>query len=176
MLSIQDGLFYLLAVGALFSGMSVILLQNPIYSALSLAVAMISIAAIFYTLGAFFIAAVQVIVYAGAVMVLFVMVLMLFDLKHEMKTFSRGMISGAFKIASAGLILGLIMGAAVLTGGSLLQTPMLDSGKSMEATKALSHVLFTDYIFEFEAIGILLLIIAVGTVTLSRISGGTHAD
>lgn len=176
MLNIQDFLFYLLAAGALLSGVGVILMQNPIFSALLLAVTMISVAGIFFTLGAYFIAAVQLIVYAGAVMVLFVMVLMLFDLKHEMKTFSKGMISGALKLGSVGLLLGLLIGSIWLSVDALFQPIPMDAAKSVEATKSLATSLFTDYLFGFEAIGVLLLIIAVGTVTLSRISGGTHAD
>lgn len=74
-------LFWLLAVVTLVSGLSVILLANPIYSALCLAMTMVGVSALFATLGAYFIAGVQMIVYAGAVLVLFIMVLMLFDLK-----------------------------------------------------------------------------------------------
>jgi NADH-quinone oxidoreductase subunit J len=68
------------------------------------------------------------------------------------------------------------MGAVMLAGGTVLTPQLPDAARSMEATRGLSHVLFTDYLFAFEAIGALLLIIAVGAVTLSRISGGTHAD
>ncbi len=152
----QDFLFYLLARLSLGFGIGVIVSQNPIYSALCLALTMISISGIFVTLDAFFIAGVQLVVYAGAGMVLFVMVLMLFDLKHEMKAFSKGLISNAIKLASAGVILGLLTAYFWST--------------------FLSTALFTTYLFAFEALGVLLLIIAVGAVTLSRISGGTHAD
>lgn len=176
MLNVQDFLFYLLAAGALLSGMGVILMQNPVYSALLLAISMISIAGVFYSLGAYFIAAVQLIVYAGAVMVLFVMVLMLFDLKHEMKAFSKGLIGGVLKLGSVGLILGLVIGSVWLSVDSYFQPVPSDPATSMKATKDLATVLFTKYLFAFEAIGVLLLIIAVGAVTLSRISGGTHAD
>lgn len=176
MLTINDYLFYILAVCALSSGLGVVLMQNPIYSALLLAGTMVSVAGLFFTLGAYFIAAVQLIVYAGAVMVLFVMVLMLFDLKHEMRTFSKGLISGALKLASVGLILGLVIGSIWLSIDAAFQPLPTDPAKTMEATKSLSTMLFTQYLFAFEAIGALLLMIAVGTVTLSRISGGTHAD
>lgn len=176
MLGLPDILFYVLAAVALIAGLGVILATNPIYSAFLLAITMVSMAGIFYSLGAFFIAGVQLIVYAGAVMVLFVMVLMLFDLKNEVKTFSKGVVSGALKIASSGLLLGLIMGSVWLASSGVQQAVSADATKSMEASRDLGTVLFTNYLFAFEAIGALLLIIAIGAVTLSKIIGGTHAD
>ena len=176
MLGMQDFLFYILASAALIAGLGVILAANPIYCAFLLAITMVSLAGIFYSLGAFFIAGVQLIVYAGAVMVLFVMVLMLFDLKNEMKTFSKGIVSGGLKIASAGLLLGLVMGSVWLASSGIQQPISIDASKSMDASRDLGTVLFTNYLFAFEAIGVLLLMIAIGAVTLSRITGGTHAD
>lgn len=175
MLLLNDYLFYFLALFSFLCAVGVILSQNPIYSALFLAVSMISIAGIFVTLDALFVAGVQLIVYAGAVMVLFVMVLMLFDLKHEMKTFSKGLISNGLKLASAGLLLGLISGSIWLTADGYFQTAA-GTAPTADSTKVLAEALFTRYVFAFEAIGVLLLIIAIGAVTLSRISGGTHAD
>ncbi len=178
MLAANDYLFYILALITFFSGVGVIVAQNPIYSAFSLALTMVAIAGIFVTLNAAFIAGVQLIVYAGAVMVLFVMVLMLFDLKHEMKTFSKGLVSNIFKLGSAGVLLGMLL---IYIWYSFSADPgfkpvPIDPAKTMDATKELSIALFTKYLFAFEAIGALLLIIAVGAVTLSRIQGGTHAD
>lgn len=178
MLGTQDFLFYFFGAVALMSGLVVVMAQNPIYSALSLAFTMISIAGLFVTLDAYFIAGVQLIVYAGAVMVLFVMVLMLFDLKHEMKSFSKGLISNGLKLASAGVLLGMLLvyiNYTFSTEPSFKPSPA-DPGSAMLTTKALATSLFTTYLFAFEAIGALLLIIAVGAVTLSRISGGTHAN
>lgn len=172
-------LFWFLAAATLISGLSVILMSNPIYSALSLAMTMVSIAALFATLNAYFIAGVQLIVYAGAVMVLFTMVIMLFDLKADLKSFARGKFSAIIKIATVGLLAGLIVGAIkeALTSGSIVEktgeNPVL-VGHGMETTKALGQILFSKYIFGFEALGILLLVIAVGAVALSRSKGGTH--
>ena len=178
MLTSADFVFYALAVVSLVCGLGVVLTQNPIYSAFYLAITMVSIAGIFVSLDAYFIAGVQLIVYAGAVMVLFVMVLMLFDLKHEMKTFSKGFVSGALKLASCGMLLGMLL---IYIWYSFSSDPGFkpmsnDPMKTVEATKELSNVLFTRYLFGFEAIGALLLMIAVGAVTLSRSVGGTHAD
>ncbi len=170
-------LFWFLAIVTIGSGLSVILLSNPVYSALCLAMTMVGISALFVTLNAFFIAGVQLIVYAGAVMVLFVMVLMLFDLKKDLQAFTKGPAAGAIKLASVGLFAGLIVGSIIVSVGLLnLKTtdnPVL-AGTGMESTKALGNLLFTKYILGFEALGILLLVIAVGAVALARSKGGTH--
>lgn len=170
-------LFWFLAIVTLVSGLSVVLLANPIYSALCLAMTMVGISALFVTLNAYFLAGVQLIVYAGAVMVLFVMVIMLFDLKKDIQAFSRGVISGAVKIASAGLLAGLVVGAIALSVGLLNEKTtdnIVTKGAGMESTKALGNLLFSKYIFGFEALGVLLLVIAVGAVALARSKGGTH--
>ena len=172
-------LFWFLAIATIISAMSVVLMTNPIFSALSLAMTMVSVAALFVTLNAYFLAGVQVIVYAGAVMVLFVMVLMLFDLKHELQAFTRGRAIGALKIASVGILAGLVVGA--VTMGLTLYNKSgeamagLQPKANLDSTRALSETLFLKNIFGFEALGVVLLVIAVGTVALSRSKGGTHA-
>lgn len=170
-------LFWFLAIVTLGSGLSVILLSNPIYSALSLAMTMVGISALFVTLNAYFIAGVQLIVYAGAVMVLFVMVIMLFDLKSDTVAFAKGKFTGALKVASVGLLAGLVVAAIDLSKGFIGvkdgENHLMALG-DMEATKSLGRILFQKYVFGFEALGVLLLVIAVGAVSLARSKGGTH--
>lgn len=169
-------LFWFLALVTLFSGLAVILVSNPIYSALCLAMTMVGVSALFVTLGAYFIAGVQLIVYAGAVMVLFVMVLMLFDLKGEIQAFTRGRVTGAIKIASVGIIAGLIVGAITMGSGWISSSGTeAATAVSKDSTKNLAYLLFTKNIFIFEVLGLLLLVIAIGTVALARSKGGTHA-
>jgi len=174
-------LFWFLTIATLGGGLAVILMTNPIYSALALAFTMVGVSAFFITLGAYFIAGVQLIVYAGAVMVLFVMVLMLFDLKTEIAAFTRGLFTGALKIFSVGVMGGLIVGAITMGPGVLNDNPQAlkpaaEASLSPDApTKQLGTALFVRHIFGFEALGVLLLVIAVGTVALSRSRGGTHA-
>ncbi len=170
-------LFWFLALVVLSAGLSVVLVKNPVYSALSLAMAMVGVSALFVTLGAYFIAGVQVIVYAGAVMVLFVMVLMLFDLKAETQAFSRGKVTGGIKLVSVGLLLGIVVTIIISAGGILSEPPAQEIAKlPADPSKALGVLLFTKHIFGFEALGILLLVIAIGTVALARSKGGTHAQ
>ncbi len=170
-------LFWFLALITIGGASLVILMKNPIYSALALVFTMCGIAALFVTLDAFFVAGVQIIVYAGAVMVLFVMVLMLFDLKHEVEAFSKGRITGAIKLATAGLLAGLVMGAIFYSSTAVdtVITKQL-AAASGDPSKQLGMRLFTQHIFAFEALGILLLVVAVGAVALARSKGGTHHD
>ena len=170
-------LFWFLACVTLISAGSVLVMANPVFSALSLVMTMISVAALFATLQAFFLAGVQLIVYAGAVMVLFVMVFMLFDLHKEKKAFAQGTFSGAVKLLLGGMFAGLIVGAIAMSSEFLKvpsATAVTNSLTGIESTKVLGKLLFTQYIFGFESLGILLLIIAIGVVALARSKGGTH--
>lgn len=176
----QNILFFFLAAVTIISALTVVLATNPIFCALALAMTMISVAGIFGSLNAWFVAGVQLIVYAGAVMVLFVMVLMLFDLKDEVRAFSRGLVSGFLKIASVAVIGGVIAAAIWMSAETLFSSaPTAAATAQVNATmstKALADLLFKKYLFSFEAMGALLLVIAIGAVALSRIEGGTHAD
>lgn len=168
-------LFWFLALITLGSALGVLFFTSPIYSAFSLIMTMVGVSALFASMGAYFISGVQLIVYAGAVLVLFVMVLMLFDLKSEIKAFSRGTFSGLIKLLFVGLLAGLILGTILLSypyaGDSIMQTSQ-DLG--MGSTKKLAELLFTKYMLVFQVLGVLLLVVAVGAVALSRAKGGTH--
>jgi len=166
--------FYTLAAFLIFFAYKVISVPNPLHSALYLVLTMLGLATAFFNLGAQFIAGVQLIVYAGAVMVLFVMVLMLFDLKAEIRAFSRGLISGALKVISAALIAGLAWGGA-RSSITVLDTPDSAVVVPTDVTRQLGILLYTKYLFAFEILGILLLVVAVGVVAVSRMKGGTHA-
>lgn len=168
--------YFLAAVITLFSVM-VLLESNPIMSALYLVLSMVGLSFVFFQLQAYFIAGVQLVVYAGAVMVLFVMVLMLFDLKQETRVFAKGKFSGFLKIASAGLFAGMILGAAVQSVElfDLEVVPPSTVAHQVSSTKQLGVLLFSKYLLAFEVLGLLLLLIAIGAVALARAKGGTHA-
>lgn len=176
-MSANDIVFFILAGLILISSFALIIMRNPIYSALALALSMIGMAGLFYQLDAQFVAGVQLIVYAGAVMVLFVMVLMLFDLKHDSGTFSPGMVSGFLKLSAAGCFCG-ISAVAIYLSTDFAVSATKGSGNAWnvgDITKDVATELFSKYLFGFEAIGLLLLVIAIGAVALSRSVGGTHA-
>lgn len=167
-------LFWFLAIVTVASAIVVVSVPNPIFSALSLAMTMVGVAALFVTLSAYFMAGVQLIVYAGAVMVLFVMVIMLFDLKKELQAFVQGKVTGFVKLASAGLFGGLVLGAILMSSATLISSEQPLPPAGLDNTKTLSGLLFSQYLFGFEALGVLLLVVAVGAVALARSKGGTH--
>lgn len=166
--------FYAMALFLILFAYRTITVPNPIHAALYLVLTMIGLAGVFFNLGAQFIAGVQMIVYAGAVMVLFVMVLMLFDLKTELRSFSRGLLSGALKVMASALLAGFALGAAN-SSVAILDTPEQASSQA-DLTRQLGVLLYTKYLYAFEVLGVLLLVVAVGVVAVSRMKGGTHAQ
>ena len=176
-MSMSDVLFYIIGGITLAAGAAVILSASPLVSSLFLAVSMITMAFLFYLLEAYFISGVQLIVYAGAVMILFVMVLMLFDLKQEDDAFAGGTMGRSLKVLCSFLILGAITGAILNSTGTTGSLPLSEASAAEQiiGVKSLAIKLFTQYLFAFEALGLLLLLIAIGVVAVSRIKGGTHA-
>lgn len=167
-------LFYILGGVAVLSALGVLCISSPVYAALSLVMTMVSVAGIFWTLNAVFLAAIQVVVYAGAVVVLFVMVLMLFDLKKEKNAFNRGLMAGMAKLASIGLFFGIVGHIVYVYSVSGVSLAPQKEFAEVEVTRELSQLLFSKYVFGFEAISILLLMVTVGVVALARAKGGTH--
>lgn len=168
-------LFYILSMAVLMGALFVVSSRSPLYSALSLVVTMISLAFVFFLLKAPFIAGVQLIVYAGAVMVLFVMVLMLFDLKKEREIWSRGPFSRLIKISLVSWFCGIVIASIYMSMGVNLEAVTQIGDDTSTTVRALARVLFTQYVFAFEALALLLLVVAIGAVAVSRAKGGTHA-
>jgi NADH-quinone oxidoreductase subunit J len=161
----QDLLFYILAFLALVFGFLVVanpFSRNPVTSAMFLVLTIASLAGLFVLLHAFFLAAVQVLVYAGAVMVLFLFVIMLLDLKVEERRKIKmfGLIGG---VISVGAILGIFLKS--LANAPLAAAPEL----TMEgSTIQLGKLLFTQYLLPFEIVSVLLLVAMIGVVLLSK--------
>jgi NADH-quinone oxidoreductase subunit J len=161
----QEVLFYIFAFLALVFGFLVVanpFSRNPVTSAMFLVLTIASLAGLFVLLHAFFLAAVQVLVYAGAVMVLFLFVIMLLDLKEEehrkIKLF--GLIGG---VVSVGAILAIFLRS--LANAPLPTAPELNLEGS---TIPLGKLLFTQYLLPFEIVSVLLLVAMVGVVLLSK--------
>ncbi len=157
-------LFYLFAVLALASAVVVIVQKNPMYSAFALIVTLCSMAVIFALLGSPFIAALQVIVYAGAIMVLFLFVLMLLNVRREEeRTVSHG--GRVLRVLALGLVgLLVVQAAVVLLGSEPGPAPSFDA-----STRAMAGVLFSArYLYVFEATSILILAALVGAVVLAK--------
>lgn len=164
--------FYVLSGLLLVSGLGVILVSSPIYSALFLSMTMLLLSAIFFVLEAYFLAAVQLLVYAGAVVVLFVMVLMMFDLRKETKAFSGSWASTLVKVALSIVSLFILLTPVAMFIGNTSEEWLRQTGLP---TEDLSMALFAKHVFTFEVIGALLLVVLVGSVTIAKSKGGTHA-
>jgi NADH-quinone oxidoreductase subunit J len=163
-------LFYILSLLVILAAVGVVLAGNPLISALHLVLTMLGVAGLFFMLHAPFVGAVQILVYAGAVMVLFVLVIMLIDVNKEEIKFVGGKTSALVKGLAVGIFSGLI--AAMVLSSSAGQKEI--AGEPGFSMLELSRVLFTKYVVAFEILGVLLLVIPVGVVALSRIRGGTH--
>ena len=160
-------MFFVCAALAVIGALTLILAREPIHSALALVLVMVSLAVLYLLLGAEFIAAVQIIVYAGAIMVLFVFVIMLLNAGLEERTdFS--------KLAKyAGLPLGifLLLALAHWMAHSLIGLQIangLGGTNASVSTRELSAQLFQKYLFPFEATSILILIAILGALVLAK--------
>jgi NADH-quinone oxidoreductase subunit J len=161
----QLALFWVFALLMLLFGAAVVFLRSPVSSALSLVMSFVFLAALFITLDAFFIGVVQVLVYAGAVMVLFLFIIMLLDLRSERP---RRLNIGAW--TGGGLV---VFGFVGLLGKVLSSELGFDMGKPPVSTQisdtyAVGLMLFRYFNLPFQIVGILLLVATVGVVLLSK--------
>jgi len=160
--TIDTALFWVFAVVAVVSALIVILQRRPIYSAFALIVTLCALSAIYGLLGSPFIAVLQIVVYAGAIMVLFLFTIMLLNVKGEDHDESQG----AFKITAAVLIALLVLqvGAVIAREGPRTPAPEFDA-----STHKMAEILFSPYfLYVFEATSILILAALVGAIALAR--------
>jgi NADH-quinone oxidoreductase subunit J len=177
---IADALFYLFAASAVVSALFVITRKNPVASVLFLIVTFFSLSGMFVLLDAHFIAAVQVIVYAGAIMVLFLFVVMLLNLGHLESEDFRGafgrFLAGTFAAAFVALlarpimesVAGAVVPALGTEAGPVPEPGLAAALESEGAVGALALPLFRDYLIPFEITSLLLLVAIVGAVVLAR--------
>jgi NADH-quinone oxidoreductase subunit J len=162
--AVEDVLFYVFAALTLLCAVLVVanpFSRNPVTSAMFLVLTIISMSGLFLLLHAFFLAAVQILVYAGAVIVLFIFVIMLLDLKEEQRR----------KIKFFGLAAGLVSVGIVVSifVKSLASIKPAAAEPTLEGeTYALGKLLFTQYTLPFEIVSVLLLVAMVGVILLSK--------
>jgi NADH-quinone oxidoreductase subunit J len=157
-------LFGFLALLLLIGALAVVLHPDPVYSALALVGVMALLAVLFVTLDAHLIAALQLIVYAGAVMVLFLFVIMLLGRPGSGGPFARGRMLWGAAALGAGV---LAMALGTMVARSAL--PAADVGRpEFGTTTALARELFTTYLLPFELTSVLLLIAVMGAVVLAK--------
>ena len=165
-------LFYLVASVAVIAAVSVIIQKNPIYSVISLIVTLVSLSIVFLLLNAQFLAAVQIIVYAGAIMVLFLFVIMLLDLGKDNageEGRDRLFLQKKSSILLGGtlfVILVLVIKSSYFGGKTGNYTDEIIN--NIGNTQLVGKLLFTDFLLPFEITSILLFAAIIGTIVLAK--------
>jgi NADH-quinone oxidoreductase subunit J len=160
-------IFILLSLVCLGSAVSILVQRHPIYSALSLVLTLISLAGIYIQMHAEFIAVMQIVVYAGAIMVLFVFVVMLLNVKAEEKIPKQLTFLKYLGIPLVVLLLGTVGLKVVesLSGASIPVSHVVDVSWS---TRAIGTLLYTQYALPFEVTSLLLLVAIVGAIIMAK--------
>jgi NADH-quinone oxidoreductase subunit J len=158
----SDILFYIFSALALICGVMVLVSRNPVNSAMFLVLTIASLAGLFVLLEAFFLAAIQILVYAGAVMVLFLFVIMLLDLKVEERRKFKAF-AMAVAVVAVGTILAIFFKSLSATPFGDARAPNFQAG-----TADLGKLLFSQYLLPFEIVSVLLLVAMVGVILLSK--------
>lgn len=161
--------FYLFALVTVFSAIMVITARNPVHSVLFLILAFFNAAGLFVLLGAEFVAMILVIVYVGAVAVLFLFVVMMLDISFtELR-------KGAMRYVPVGLVVGgILLAELVFVFVGWTFSPSLDLNRAVAAdasvdnTVALGRVLYTQYMYPFQVSGFILLVAMIGAIVLTH--------
>jgi NADH-quinone oxidoreductase subunit J len=159
-------LFWIFASLMLVFGAAVILNRNPIASALSLVASFLALAALFVSLNAFFIGIIQVLVYAGAIMVLFLFIIMLLDLRaEELRKINWITVAGGIAVALAFMVQVFY----VVGHFRAAKSPFPPIGRSLsDDVHGIGRVLFDNYNLPFQIVGVLILVATIGVVLLNR--------
>ncbi len=161
--------FYILAIVTVIAALMVVASRNPMYSALWLFVTLFCIAGIYLQLNAEFVAAIQIIIYAGGILILYAFVIMLVDLSGEdgpRPAFHKPLQIGA-ALAMAALVGGVVVW---ITQGGVEPFSLVRAaeGVAADSTKAFARELFVTYLYPFEIASFLLLAAMIGSVVLAR--------
>jgi NADH-quinone oxidoreductase subunit J len=168
----EKALFIFFAVMAVATALNVLLQRSPIYSALSLIGTLASLSALYLTLHAQFIAAIQIVVYAGAIMVLFIFVIMLLNVPKDQPQIEKQKGLRLLAIPFAGLLIAEMF--YVLSGVPEVSMPPDASAatdRAVGTTWSIGTALFTDYLLPFEVTSVLILMAVVGAMVLARREG-----
>jgi NADH-quinone oxidoreductase subunit J len=165
-------LFYFFAGIAIVAALMTVTRRNPVASALWLVGAFFALAAIYTLLGAFFIGIIQILVYAGAIMVLFLFVIMLLNLGNEFEPDFRGTV---WKVSAAGSSLVMLALLARVASGPQLPLEVLSGPDALAAqveqygaVGAIGVPMFLEYVIPLQVTGLLLLVAVVGAVVLAK--------
>jgi NADH-quinone oxidoreductase subunit J len=170
---VSSVLFFIAAIGAISGALGVVLLRNPFYSVLALAGHLVSLAALFLLLRAEFVAAAQVVVYAGAVMVLYVFVVAYVGSGEQLASGAVLRVLGPLFALALAIELCIALLGSGLKGVSTKGAPYV---AGFGSPKHIGTLFLTKYLFPFELASILLLVAAIGAVVLARRRRGLEPD
>ena len=169
---LTQALFYIFAGIAILAALMTVTRANPVASALWLIGTFFALAAIYTLLGAFFIGIIQILVYAGAIMVLFLFVIMLLNLGNDFEPDFRGTV---WKVSAAGSSLVMLALLARMAGGPVTPVEVLSGPETMAAqvaelgpVEAIGIPMFLEYVVPLQITGLLLLVAVVGAVVLAK--------
>lgn len=166
---IQALVFYMFAAIAVASGVMVISARNPVHAVLFLILTFFNAAGLFLLAGAEFLAMALVVVYVGAVAVLFLFVVMMLDI--DFAALRQGFVNNLLVGGFVALIIAVEMvfvAATVATNGAAAKNPLPNASPgSVPNTEAIGRVLYTDYIFFFQLAGLVLLVAMIGAIVLT---------
>ncbi len=159
---LETALFSIFAIVAVVTGIMVITRKNPVISVLFLIINFFAIAGLYLLLNAHFLAVAQVIVYAGAIMVLFLFVIMLLNLENE-QAIKEKLKKGVVNLA-------IILGIAFVIEFILVywKAPIKNNIQNIGTIEQIGQVLYTDYSLAFLAIGFLLITATIGAILLAK--------
>ncbi|MEA2333069.1 MAG: NADH-quinone oxidoreductase subunit [Thermoleophilaceae bacterium] len=163
----EQVLFFIAGIGALAGALGVVFLRNPFYSVLALVAHLIGLAVLFLLLHAEFLAAAQIVVYAGAVMVLYIFVVAYIGGSDEPLRPEGGAVNAFGPLFAAAIAIELTI-AFVASGLQALDSRGADVGAGFGSPEQIGQLLLTRFLVPFEAASYLLLIAAVGAVVLAR--------
>ena len=165
-MDVKTGFFYLFSVVLLFAAFRVVTARNPVHAVLYLMLAFSQASAVWFLLNAEFLAILLVLVYLGAVMVLFLFVVMMLDIGID--TVRKGFWKNFPLAATLGAVVALEMAAVLLSGFRMSEAPAMATGAvQVDNAKALGILLYTEYLFSFEVAGIILLVAIISSVALT---------
>src|SRR5215204_4342186 len=170
-MTIQLLIFYMLAIITVAAGVMVVSAKNPVHSVLFLILAFFNSAGLFVLLGAEFLAMILVVVYVGAVAVLFLFVVMMLDIDFAelrsgfMRYLPIGALIGLVLLAELMLLLGHWVIAPGVAG--LQAAPLPPNAAELTNTRALGDLLYTRYVFAFQTAGVILLVAMIGAIVLT---------
>ena len=166
----EKALFIIFAVIAVASALNILIQRSPLYSALSLISTLAALSALYVTLRAQFIAAMQIVVYAGAIMVLFIFVIMLLNTPKDQPQIDKQKGLRYLAIPFAGLLLAEAF--YIVWRVPVHMMPPVDSAnRDAGTTLSIGEKLFTDYLLPFEVTSVLILMAVVGAMVLARREG-----